>query len=148
MGTMRDATTFEVGLVGQAELAFVQASGDHQGARCVLLALGGLDRPWATARQARGVAEADLDSGDCRVVGHAGGHVGAAPHLLEVVQLAEIDQRAARRELVEAERFQARAGDLGSSGKPGGPGADDDDVVRGSVHRRTNRYSRHRTQAA
>ena len=148
MSAVRDAATLVVGLIGQPELALVESGGDHDRARGMLLALCGLDRPWAAARQACGLAEADLDAGDSGVVGHAGSHVGAVPDLLEVVQFAEIDQRSARRQLVEAERLQSGTGGVGGGGEAGWPGADDDDVVRGGVHCRTNRYSRHRTQAA
>src|SRR5206468_5032265 len=142
VSAMRDATTFIVGLVRQAELAFVKSGGDHDRARYVLFAVRSLDSPWTGARQACDVAEPDLYAGYCGVVSHARRHVGTAPDFFEVVQRAEIDQSTARRKLVQAERRQPGTGGVGGGGEASRAGANDDDVVRGSVHCRTNRYSR------
>ena len=56
---------------------------------------------------------------------------GPSAALLVVVQRGEIDQRAARRKLVEAESLQPGAGDFGGGGETGWAGADDDDIERG-----------------
>ncbi len=66
-------------------------------------------------------AEADLHTGDDGIVGEAGGHRRAVEHLFEIVEMAEIDDFAARRELVEAERLQARAGNFSGGGESGRP---------------------------
>ena len=99
-------------------------------------AVGRLDLEGAAAGNRGDFAEADLDARDDGVVGEAGGHRRAIEDLFEIVQLAEIHDFAARRELVEAERLQARAGNVGGGGQSGRTGADDDDIVGGGVHGR------------
>ena len=129
MSAVGDAAALVVSLVGQAKFALVETGGDHDRARRVLFTLGGLDGPRAIVGEAGDVAKTDLDARDSSVIGHSRGHVRAVPDLLEVVQLAEIDQGAARRELVEAEDLETGTGGLGGGSEAGGPGADDDEVV-------------------
>ena len=138
---MGEAAAFVVVFFGQAEPALAEAGGDHDRAAGMALALGGLDRPGTAAGKAHDLAEADLDAGRGRIVGELRRDLRAVAGALEVVQLAEIDQRAARRQLVEAEGLQAGAGGFGGGGETGRAGADDDDVEGRCVHRRTNRFS-------
>jgi hypothetical protein len=71
----------------------------------VVLALGGLDRPGTAAGKTHDLAEADLDAGGGRIVGELRGYLRAVRTVLVVVQRSEVDQRAARRKLVETESF-------------------------------------------
>ena len=108
-----------------------EAGGDDDRAAGVALPFGRLDRPRAGAGQAHDFAEAELDAGGGRIVGQLRGDLRAVRALLVVVQRGEIDQRAARRELVETKSFQPGAGDFGGGGETGRAGAHDDDIERG-----------------
>src|SRR3990167_3426822 len=100
---MREASSFELVLVGNAESALVEAGRDHDGTASVALALRGLHRPRAIPGNFDDFAEADLHAGDDGVVGQQRGHLGAAEDFVEVVEFAKIDQHAAGRELIQAQ---------------------------------------------
>src|SRR5260370_34176956 len=133
-GGMRYPPAVVLALPGPAKPAFAQAGGDHHGAAGMALALGGLDRPWAAADKPHDFAEAELDARLGRVVGELGGQCRSVGGALEVVQVAEIDQRTARRQFVEAERLQAGAGGFGGGGETAGRRAPAPDARRQMKH--------------
>src|SRR5262249_27150940 len=79
------------------------------------------------ARFGRGVAEQGSDRRSVRGV-------------VDLVQMSEIDQGAARRELVEAESLEASSSGFGGSAEARRASADDDDIV-GRIPGCTNRRS-------
>ena len=87
------------------------------------------------------LAEAEFDAGPGGGIHHRGGDLGAVGLALDMVQLGQVDQRAARRQLVDAQGSQPGGGGGGCGGETGRAGADDDDIV-GGAHGGTNPGSR------
>ena len=100
-------------------------------------AFGRLDGPRAGAEEVHDLAEAQLDAGIGGLVGQLRGEQRAVGGTVDTVQFGEVDEGAPRRELVEAEGFQAGARGAGGCGETGRTCADHDDVVR-STHGLTN----------